>query len=126
MKMRKKWIPDTKIARKLHDVLDSKDGEILIEVEDNSGALSIEDLREAMNNMYQSMNKSPNHIIVSPKTYSDLLSQVNNKKTWQGAAMTVPNVLKIDNVDIVAINLASDDTATLVDENFIKSIYIKK
>lgn len=79
-----KWVPDTKIARKLHSVLEEQPGKIKIEVEVLDDSFGVEDLIKAINNLTINQGSTPSKIILNPKNYNQLLEDASFKTTYPG------------------------------------------
>lgn len=99
MKKVKKWIPDTVIARKLHSVLESKDGKILIEVEVRDSFMeAIAELNKKMVESY--MKNVEQTLFMSPKQYQQLVDQLEDGE-FRGVKTQVSRYLPEDKMYII-------------------------
>lgn len=101
-----KWMADTAIARKLHSVLEEKDGQILIETE-----VLMSSFEEAMQEMVSKMTTSymknvERQLFVSPKQYENLLTSIESKRRYNKSPATK---LTYMGVDVVCDNYIDDD-----------------
>jgi hypothetical protein len=91
-----KWMADTAIARKLHSVLEEKDGQILIETEVLMSSFE-EAMHEMVNKMATSYMKNvERQLFVSPEQYENLITSSSTKLTYMG-------------VDVVCDSYIDDD-----------------
>lgn len=85
---KQKWIVDTKIARKLYNVLEDKDGQILIEYDEVVSGLSYDDINSAIQSL-KSKGCAPDQILVSPTQYKQLLTHMQAKMTYSTTSTRV-------------------------------------
>lgn len=91
----KRWISDTKIARKLYSVLDSKAGEILIEVEIPDTLYN--NIRDIAHKMALQYSKNvEKQLFMSPKQYQKIADNLDSEG-------------KFDGIEVLTSSYASDN-----------------
>jgi len=114
---KQKWIADTKIGRKLHNVLETKDGQILIEYDEVVSGTSADDIQAAINNLV-SQGCAPDQILVSPSQYNQLLSNMQTKMTYNTTPTRVGSTssMSLLGVEVKQSNYIEDDKLLLVNK----------
>ena len=108
---KQKWVADTKIGRKLHNVLETKDGQILIEYDEVVPDM-LSKIQEAMDS-FSKAGGTPATIIVSPQRWNELLNEVTEEDNAKGGS---PSKMSIHGIEVKQSNYIEDDKLLLVNK----------